>query len=86
MAFNDGGPAYPQTESVLVGDENGSHIVTNMYGGMSLWDEYAKAAMNALILAWTNEDHQASSENVADAAADYADAMIAEREKRRVQA
>jgi hypothetical protein len=80
--FNDGGPAFPQLEVEAVA---GREIVTTSKGGMSIWDEYAKAAITGY-LAWsppTDGGTRLKPETVAEYAADIADAMIAEREKRR---
>lgn len=75
--FNDGGPMFQQldvkeVESALVGTHQ---------GGATLWDFYAAAALSTVNLA----DQPGYALRVAVVCGDYADAMIAEREKRHAQ-
>lgn len=78
--FNDGGPAFPQLNVEVVSDHM---AVQNVSGGMSLWDFYAAAAMTGMLVSSSFDDSYPDSKTAALEAADYADAMIAEREKRR---
>jgi len=77
MAFNDGGHAFPNNSTELRYDNS---AVCQSSGGMSLWDFYAAAALSTMALV-TNDP--VCTQRVAIVCADYADAMIAEREKRR---
>lgn len=76
--MNDGGPAFPQH-----GWSSDPSVVERMksQAGMTLWDFYAAEALNGLLVnsPWPLAHCDAATE----AAADVADAMIAEREKRR---
>lgn len=89
MAFNDGGPAFPQLNVEVLSDHMAATVI---HGGSSLWDEYAKAALTGYraanvknVGAYPSETRLWSSAEVALAAARDADAMIAEREKRHAQ-
>jgi hypothetical protein len=91
--FNDGGPAFPQLNIELIAD---NMAVQNVSGGASLWDMYAAAALQG-ITAGDQDYHPCESKDeaeiekerneyaatIARSSARYADAMIAEREKRR---
>ena len=71
MDFNDGGPAFPC--------ENREPAAIST--GMSLWDFYAAAALIGII--GGDESQQLESLDVAEESANFADAMIVERNKRR---
>lgn len=65
-----GGPAFP-TENERQTGANSYH-----HEGMTLWDYYAAAALTGTV----NENHTAYSD--ASIAAEIADAMLTERQKR----
>ena len=70
MNHDMGGPAFPE-------NQNG-HC-----GGMTIWDYYAAAALTATIqLLDARQGFVLNEEGVAEQAAYYADAMLAERRKR----
>ena len=79
MAFNDGGPAFPQLDVEVVSD---TYAVTTAHGGMSLWDFYAAAALAGAVGAPDVPKLHHPVQQIAEAVGDFADAMIAEREKR----
>lgn len=75
MAFNDGGPAFPQLDVEVVSD---TYAVTTARGGMSLRDYFAAAALRVRY----GDGTAMTQEDAAAMAYQLADAMIAEREKR----
>ena len=87
--MNDGGPAFPINSAQL--DESGAYTV--LKPGMSLRDWFAGMAMQALLastghdtqsialLVTATEQDQAVDETLAGRAYDFADAMLAAREK-----
>ena len=74
--FNDGGHLFPQLTVEVIAD---NVAVQHVEGGASLWDLYAAAALAGYLFDSRNDTPDGSAEY----AADCADAMIAEREKRR---
>ena len=85
---DDGGPAFPQSYK----GEDTPHV--GVGGGMTVWDEFAKAALPALIhVAMTDDDLRREigtyiglyggslTTALVKAAGRMADAMLAEREK-----
>ena len=85
--FNDGGTAFPQLNVEVISD---SMAVQNVSGGMSLWDFYAAAALTGMLSSEVGgdglcppmtkgEDYKTT---IIKAAFGFADAAIAEREKR----
>lgn len=105
MAFNDGGPLFPQVSIEMIGD---NMAVQNFQGGATLWDFYAAmdlpVCQNGDWLGWFGgkaitdsfgrwPDCASSLDKLkwlamveAKIRALRADAMIAEREKRRAKA
>ena len=73
---NDGGPAFP---GVHYRDDEGQEYAS--HGGMSLWDYYFGQCASGM-LGNANLKRSASVELVFGTAANYADAMLAERAKR----
>jgi hypothetical protein len=77
---NNGGPAFPSTISHEEWDEHKAGYLQRLYpeAGMTLRDYFAAKAMHAALArmsaAWTYEE-------IAKAAYDMADAMLAERSK-----
>jgi hypothetical protein len=71
---NDGGPAFP------VGSDLGpaSNIVDGGYGGMSLRDWFAGMALQGMLAC---PESMGGINQFAECAYEYADAMLAEREK-----
>lgn len=51
---------------------------------LTLWDEYAKAALAGLISYYGDRGYLCNRDSLHFAAADHADQMLAEREKRTV--
>lgn len=76
MSKKDGGPAFPQiTDDPFVNVEVESGRVTIIGQGMSLRDWFASQFVASL------KDPYASNAKVAESAYQFADAMLAEREK-----
>jgi hypothetical protein len=74
----DGGPAYPRS-AVLNHDGTTYH---NAADGMALRDWFAGQALNGIIAHPGMEPDDASKKGYAMLAYEYADAMIAERNKK----
>lgn len=76
---NDGGPAFPvMTESSQESDFDTKHY---WRGGLSLRDYFAAAALTGLCSRSSNDATFRYTENRAHVAYQYADAMLAERER-----
>ena len=72
MSKPDGGPAFPHTLEIRYGNGNQG---SSVYGGMSLRDWFAGQALNSIITGGFPVP------NIAKAAYEVADAMLAERSK-----
>ena len=91
--MNDGGPAFPVPPFTLAPGDHGTVSLDNFPKGMSLRDWFAGMAMQALLastghdtqsialLVTATEQDQAVDETLAGRAYDFADAMLAAREK-----
>ncbi|MFB1500840.1 hypothetical protein [Thiocapsa sp. N5-Cardenillas] len=84
--IDDGGPVHPvsvrKDENYM--DEAGyprARTITMLEGGITLRDEFAKAAMIAVIL--DPERSRFDFDQVAEAAYQHADAMLVERRRNR---
>jgi len=86
MSEKDGGPAFPgvdgqdgfgHTTRVLHSDGMATYVTHNQ--GMTLWDYYARGAMQTLI---DRADPRDAKSDIAKLAGDLANAMLAERKKR----
>ena len=76
MTRDNGGPAFPMPS----GAEPRMYETTHYNEGMSLWDYYFGLAMQGAITNPTNDGF--TCEKVAQFAAEFVDAMMAERKKR----
>lgn len=74
-------PARPIT---LVRKNQWGDVETDTYSGTSVWDEFAKAAISGL-LSISQTVHRTADEYANDAA-NIADAVMEERDKRRAEA
>ena len=87
MSKNNGGPAFPtqqKTGGAFLGSDGLLHDETLQMGGMSLRDWYAGQALAGLIACPDSPDAKDWPEmtsKTASFAYDYADAMIAVRDK-----
>lgn len=80
--INNGGPAFP----LPVADQECSGRFESGYGGMSLRDYFAAKAMQGLMsIYWEKSGEFSTADELlkchAEAAYEYADAMLKEREK-----
>jgi len=78
--FNDGGPAFPHL-GLYAGADGNLHPQPTQYEGMSLLDVFAGLAMCGL--AATEGWGENMAEAISRTAYNIAEAMLAEREKRR---
>lgn len=85
--FDDGGPAFPHTITEGVqGDRNFPYDYS--LGGISVWDYYAAHAPVSPIGTVSGDaliSFEQLPESAASEAAEYADAMLAERRKRKFE-
>lgn len=74
----DGGPAFPHDVRMVVG----ANYTPKAFGGMSLRDYFAAAALTGILAnsAWTNRPDRTDGAEEAAAFA-HADLMLAQREK-----
>lgn len=89
MSKPDGGPAFPgermEPLQIIVDGEERTHMRPVAYGGMTLRDYFAAAAMQGFIAMGIDELQRLAEakkdEDISQWAYKRADAMIAEREK-----
>jgi hypothetical protein len=88
MAKPDGGPAFPSIESeyagaaVLSDEQDKPYTHVRSVGGMTLRDYFAGQALTGLVLACCIANTELLGPGkAASAAYEFADAMIAQREK-----
>lgn len=89
MSAANGGPAFPSPGIASPARGDAEELVQQgAYDGMTLRIYFAAKAMHALILAWNSADGiqhyggESASHDIARAAYEHADAMIAEGAKK----
>ena len=76
MSVNDGGPAFARPLSKISSEE-----IEVAQEGMSLRDSFAAHALAGYLACFTDENDPQNANVVAERAYEYADALLAAREK-----
>jgi len=87
MSIKDGGPAFPTFTETRLDVNSNETVIYKCDGGMSLRDYFAAKiastyAINDSIIQWSIENRHKAKDVVAKVSYEFADAMIAARDKK----